>query len=81
MENKRSHADISYHPVSIKELDIYHSCTSNMWAKLQYAPNRGNEDCIPSLDVEMCDEQGKVCIRIRGLVTVSNEYPAIQIGF
>ncbi|UNL93527.1 hypothetical protein CPY53_08065 [Paenibacillus polymyxa] len=81
MENKYSHTDISYHPASIKELDIYHSCTSNMWAKLEYCSNSRDEDCMSSLDVELYDEQGKVCIRIRGLVTVSNEYPDIQIGF
>lgn len=72
IENNHTHADISYHPVSIKELDIYDFCTSNMWAQIKYVPNRGAENYTPSLDVDMCDEQGKVCIRIRGLVTAPN---------
>lgn len=51
-------------PFALQELEIFSPCTDKMWASVTSRPN---EDRIQRLDIDLCDEQGRVCVRIKGI--------------
>lgn len=51
-------------PFALQELEVYSPCTNNMWVSVTSRPN---EDRIQRLDIDLCDEQGQVCVRIKGI--------------
>ncbi|CAM2145834.1 Polyketide synthase PksN [Paraburkholderia tropica] len=51
-------------PFALQELEVYSPCTENMWVSVTSRPN---EDRIQRLDIDLCDEQGQVCVRIKGI--------------
>lgn len=51
-------------PFALQELEVYSPCTENMWVSVASRPN---EDRIQRLDIDLCDEQGQVCVRIKGI--------------
>ncbi|MBT2575227.1 amino acid adenylation domain-containing protein [Bacillus sp. ISL-51] len=51
-------------PFALEEIDIFSPCTSRMWA---YVNSRGAEGKIQRLDIDLCDESGRVCVRIKGI--------------
>ena len=63
--NKNFHKSVL--PFALQELEIVSSCTSNMWALLRYSVDSGIDDKRQKFDIDVCDEQGKVCIRMKGL--------------
>jgi polyketide synthase PksN len=54
-------------PTALQELEIIEDCTSLMWALLRYSEGSKGEDSIQKLDIDLCDEQGKVCVRMKGM--------------
>ncbi len=54
-------------PFALQELEVYGRCTSHMWALVRYSDANENNSEIAKMDIELCDETGKVCIRLRGL--------------
>jgi acyl transferase domain-containing protein/acyl carrier protein len=54
-------------PTALQELEIIEDCTSLMWALLRYSDDSKGEDSIQKLDIDLCDEQGKVCVRMKGM--------------
>ncbi len=51
-------------PFALQELEIFSPCTNKMWVSVTSRPN---EDKIQRLDIDLCDEQGRVCVRIKGI--------------
>lgn len=51
-------------PFALQELEIFSSCTDKMWVSVTSRPN---EEKIQRLDIDLCDEQGQVCVRIKGI--------------
>lgn len=58
-------------PFGMDEIIVYHPCTSRMWAVAVKAESAGK---VEKYDVSLCDEMGRVCILIRGYVSVEAEY-------
>ncbi|MCP3924585.1 MAG: SDR family NAD(P)-dependent oxidoreductase [Desulfobacterales bacterium] len=54
-------------PFTLQELEIHSNCTDNMWAWLRYSTGSSAEDRIQKLDIDLCDESGNVCVRMKGL--------------
>src|SRR5438552_8937435 len=52
-------------PFSLDELQIVKSCTARMRAWVREAP--GAQGAVHRVDVDVCDEQGEVAIRLQGL--------------
>ncbi|WP_372366348.1 aminotransferase class III-fold pyridoxal phosphate-dependent enzyme [Candidatus Uabimicrobium sp. HlEnr_7] len=50
-----------YLPFTLGEIRILKSCTEEMYAWVRYANNNS------SLDIDLCDKEGRVCIEIREL--------------
>ncbi|MCP4160489.1 MAG: SDR family NAD(P)-dependent oxidoreductase, partial [Deltaproteobacteria bacterium] len=53
-------------PFALQELQILSNCTANMWAWLRYSSGSKSDDKIQKLDIDMCDENGNVCVRMKG---------------
>ncbi|MCP4140227.1 MAG: KR domain-containing protein, partial [Chloroflexi bacterium] len=52
-------------PFALESLEIIDSCKKSMWAWVR----RSDEDPsskVQKLDIDLCDEQGNVCVRMRG---------------
>jgi polyketide synthase PksN len=55
-------------PFAIEELEILGRCTPAMWALVRYSDGNKNGDKVQKLDIDLCDDQGNVCVRIRDLL-------------
>jgi polyketide synthase PksN len=53
-------------PFALHELEVYNRCTGSMWAILQYSKDNTATDKVRKLDIDLCDEQGQVCVRLKG---------------
>ncbi len=53
-------------PFALRELEVRSSCTPMMWAWIQYSEGSAAEDKVQKLDVDLCDEQGNICVRMKG---------------
>ena len=53
---------------AIKEVRMHAPCTASMWAWIRHAPATGGPG-PRKIDVDMSDEQGRICLSIRGIST------------
>ncbi|TQK74550.1 polyketide synthase PksM [Brevibacillus sp. AG162] len=53
-------------PFAMEEVEIHDKCTSSMWAYVRYSANSSAADKVQKLDIDLCDEKGTVCVRIKG---------------
>ncbi|MCX8131567.1 MAG: SDR family NAD(P)-dependent oxidoreductase [Clostridia bacterium] len=53
-------------PYALQELYIFRGCSSEMWALVRHCSG-SREDRIQKFDIDICDEEGRVCVRMRGL--------------
>ncbi|AJQ25404.1 SDR family NAD(P)-dependent oxidoreductase [Pelosinus fermentans] len=53
-------------PFALQELEILSNCPSVMWALLRYSAGSRAGDKVQKFDIDLCDEQGNVCVRIKG---------------
>ena len=53
-------------PFALQELEVYNRCTHNMWAVIEYSKGNMASDMVRKLDIDLCDEQGQVCVRMKG---------------
>ncbi|MFC8688796.1 SDR family NAD(P)-dependent oxidoreductase [Brevibacillus porteri] len=53
-------------PFAMEEVEIYNKCTSTMWSYVRYSANSSADDKVQKLDIDLCDDQGTVCVRIKG---------------
>ncbi len=54
-------------PFALQELKIFEKCTSTMWALIRYSEGSKAKDKMKKIDIDLCDEQGRVCVRMKGL--------------
>lgn len=55
-------------PYAVAEVRVYGTCSTNMWAYARYSEGCAASDPIQRLDVDLTDEEGNVCVGIRGIV-------------
>ncbi len=53
-------------PFALEELEVISSCTSTMWAIIKYSKGNAGGGKIQKLDIDLCDEAGRICVRIKG---------------
>ncbi|MEW9702711.1 PfaD family polyunsaturated fatty acid/polyketide biosynthesis protein, partial [Paenibacillus sp. SI8] len=56
-------------PFALQEIEIFDACTSNMWAFIRRSKNSSFVDRLEKLDVDICDEAGRVRVRIKALTS------------
>ncbi|MGK3983833.1 SDR family NAD(P)-dependent oxidoreductase [Sorangium sp. So ce136] len=54
-------------PFSLDEAEIFGPCAASMWAHVTLAESNRATDKVQKVDVALCDERGRVAIRLRGL--------------
>ncbi len=66
---------------AIKDVRMHAPCTASMWAWIRHAP--GTDGSGPrKIDVDMSDEQGRICLSIRGIstrVAATDDAPARNV--
>ncbi|MCP5007665.1 MAG: SDR family NAD(P)-dependent oxidoreductase, partial [Planctomycetes bacterium] len=50
----------------MESLEILAPCNSEMYAWVRYSGGSATSNIVQKLDIDLCDEQGKVCVRMRG---------------
>ncbi len=73
-------------PSALERLEIFGGCTSFIWAYIRYGKGRSAGDNVRKFDIDLCDEQGKVCARMKGMELrehkeISTEFPKNVIPF
>jgi polyketide synthase PksN len=53
-------------PFTLEELELMAQPSATMWAWIRYAEGSSPADKLQKLDIDLCDEQGQVCIRLGG---------------
>jgi acyl transferase domain-containing protein/enoyl-CoA hydratase/carnithine racemase/acyl carrier protein len=53
-------------PFAMESLLVVSACEKRMVAWVRYSPDSKVEDRITKVDIDLCDEQGNVCIQIKG---------------
>ncbi|MCP5002639.1 MAG: SDR family NAD(P)-dependent oxidoreductase, partial [Planctomycetes bacterium] len=54
-------------PFSLESLEIVAPCTSEMYSWVRYSGGSAPPDKVQRLDIDLCDGQGNVCVKMRGL--------------
>ncbi|UII31931.1 SDR family NAD(P)-dependent oxidoreductase [Fulvivirga ulvae] len=62
-------------PVNLRSVRILSSCTSAMYVWGRFSQQAGEQI---SLDVDLCDNHGNVCVEMRGLALKVNDQQSIQ---
>ncbi len=50
---------------ALQKLEVLGKCTPAMWALIRYSEGSKAGDTVQKLDIDMCDEQGNVCVRMK----------------
>ncbi|KZE65577.1 polyketide synthase, partial [Paenibacillus jamilae] len=53
-------------PYAIQEVEIIKNCSSIMWALIRYHIDGKTGDKAQKLDIDLSDETGEICVRIKG---------------
>ncbi|WP_207635815.1 SDR family NAD(P)-dependent oxidoreductase [Ruminiclostridium papyrosolvens] len=53
-------------PFALEELEVFGSCLFAMWALVRRNEGSQAGDRLQKLDIDLCDEDGKVCVRMKG---------------
>ncbi|WP_339301032.1 SDR family NAD(P)-dependent oxidoreductase [Paenibacillus sp. FSL R5-0623] len=60
-------------PFALEEAEVISPCQAHMWAVVRVRPERAAssaaEASVRKLDLELCDSEGQVCIRLRGVTS------------
>ena len=67
-------------PFALHHLQAYRPCTAGMWAIARYSEGRSAADKVDKLDIDLCDEDGNVCVRMTGFTPRTLERSALQDG-
>ncbi|MEE8059503.1 MAG: beta-ketoacyl synthase N-terminal-like domain-containing protein, partial [Pseudomonadales bacterium] len=54
-------------PFSLEILEIIHPCRESMWAWVRYVQGSLTSDKVEKLDIDLCDDDGRICVSLRGL--------------
>ncbi|QMU78253.1 SDR family NAD(P)-dependent oxidoreductase [Streptacidiphilus sp. PB12-B1b] len=54
-------------PFALDELDVLGTCPEAMWAWIRSSAGSRADGAVFKLDIDLCDDRGRVCVRIRGM--------------
>ncbi|WP_407711722.1 SDR family NAD(P)-dependent oxidoreductase [Bacillus inaquosorum] len=53
-------------PFALEEAVIYGPCAPRMWSVIQYSEGNKAEDEVLKLDIDLCDDAGRLCAKLKG---------------
>jgi polyketide synthase PksN len=65
-------------PFALQELEVLGRCTPGMWAYIRHSEGSKSVDRVQKLDIDLSDENGKICVRMKGF---SSRLLEGEIGF
>ena len=66
-------------PFALEELHVLDRCSPTMWASIRNSEGSKAEGKVRKLDIDICDERGNVCVRMKGFSTrVPEEEAAVR---
>ena len=65
--NHKSKFKNPYRPFALEALDIAGRCSASMWAWIRISDGSKAGNPEVKLDIDLCDDQGRVCSRMKGL--------------
>ncbi|MDO3676283.1 SDR family NAD(P)-dependent oxidoreductase [Paenibacillus ehimensis] len=68
-QSRSLHMDQPMVPYALEQADVLHPCASQMWAYIRYSENCGPQDRVQKLDFDVCDDEGRVCVRLKGFTS------------
>ncbi|KAB8061474.1 SDR family NAD(P)-dependent oxidoreductase [Janthinobacterium sp. FT14W] len=54
-------------PYSIEHLKVHQACSASMWAVCRRSEGSLAGAAVEKLDIDLCDEEGRVCVQIGGM--------------
>nr|WP_010097992.1 SDR family NAD(P)-dependent oxidoreductase [Ornithinibacillus scapharcae] len=68
-------------PFALEEIEIMKDCSAKMWAYI-YKDMQQKEEKIQKINIDLCDDEGNICVRIKGLAfrTLQSEDKATNIS-
>jgi polyketide synthase PksN len=60
-------------PFALDELTLLAQPSATMWAWIRYAEGSSPTDKVQKLNIDLCDEQGRICVRMKGFSSRSLE--------
>ncbi|HEV2680916.1 MAG TPA: SDR family NAD(P)-dependent oxidoreductase, partial [Rhodanobacter sp.] len=54
-------------PIALGSLEVLAPCTDNMWAVVRHRAGSAAGDALQTMDVDLCDDAGAVCVRFSQL--------------
>ncbi len=54
-------------PTAIDRLQIFRECPSDMWALVRHGRGNQIDHRAHKYDIDLCDEAGRICVRIKGV--------------
>lgn len=70
-------------PFAVEELEVYKPCSKNMWAIARYSKDSGPASKVQKLDIDLCDTEGDICVRMMGFSSrlLEKEVKHIEIKY
>lgn len=56
-------------PFALEELKISEKCTPVMWARISHDGSEETSNGLSKVDIDLCDETGKICVQLKGLLS------------
>ncbi|MCP5007146.1 MAG: SDR family NAD(P)-dependent oxidoreductase, partial [Planctomycetes bacterium] len=56
-------------PFALESLEIFGSCTSEMYTWVRYSGCNVTSNKVQKLNIDLCDEQGNICVKMRGFTS------------
>ncbi len=53
-------------PFALDALDVLGECSERMWVTARFSAGSGLQDRVRKFDLDLCDDDGQVCMRFRG---------------
>ncbi|MFA6174051.1 MAG: beta-ketoacyl synthase N-terminal-like domain-containing protein, partial [Kiritimatiellales bacterium] len=60
-------------PFALDELTLLAQPSATMWAWIRYADGSSPTDKVQKLNIDLCDDQGRICVRMKGFSSRSLE--------
>ncbi|MGS2798364.1 SDR family NAD(P)-dependent oxidoreductase [Bacillus velezensis] len=74
-EDKAGYPEQPLMPFELHELTVFHPCSPNMWAAVFVTYET---PAVRRMDIDICDERGNVCVRIKGFsARMAESAPAV----
>ncbi len=54
-------------PFALESLEVLGQCRNSMWTWVRRSAGTGSGDKVQKLNIDLCDDNGRVCVRMKGL--------------